>query len=387
MIPRTVHARRLLPLAAVPLVLSACAGGSDAPEDDATPHGVVQGASQEPEAQLALVGVDPGGAVTALDLVSGRSQEIADVGPVEHVAADGRFVAAATADGVAVVDTGRWTVDHGDHVHYYLAEPRVAATLDGLEGPVAVASTETRTVVHAQGSRRVVVLDRAALGQGKVDEVGSFATDAVAVEPLGESLVLADDSGVSVVDADGETAGSPTPCTDPAGAVTTRVGVAVSCAEGAVLVTDPGADPEVVPYPDGTKTSDRATTLASRTSRPTVAGTAGGSGLWLLDTRERTWTLVETDRPLAVAVSVDDEDEHVVAVEEDGSLVVLTPDGEEVGRADVVAQGVDAPVVEVDAQRAYVPTADGSVAEIDFADSARVARTLDLGAPLVAEVG
>lgn len=385
--PHAPHARRLAALAVVPLLLSACAGGTDAPEDDATPHGVVKGASQEPEAQLALVGVDPDGAVSTLDLVSGASQEVADVGAVEHVASDGRFVAAATADGVAVVDTGRWTVDHGDHVHYYLAEPQVAATLEGLVGPVDVASTETRTVVHAQGSQRVVVLDRSALGQGEVDEVGSFTTDAVAVEPLGDSLVLADDSGVSVVDPDGEATGSPTPCDDPAGAVTTRVGVAVSCADGAVLLTDPAAEPETIAYPAGTDASDRAMTLASRTGRPTVAGTAGDRGLWLLDTRERTWTLVETERPLVTTVAVDDEDEHVVAVEEDGSVVVLTPDGEEVGRADALAEGVEAPVVEVDAQRAYVPTADGSVAEIDFADAARVARTLDLGAPFVGEVG
>lgn len=391
----TSRPSRALVALLLPALLALTSCGEDAPDPDAvgstsqTPHGFVEGASEESEAQLGLVGVEESGAVRILDLLSGETVEVADVGEVRHLSSDGRFVALSTDDGVAVVDSGRWTVDHGDHVHYYRAQPRLAATLD-VEGPADISSTGTTTVVHAHGSGEVVVLDRSALGTGEERRLGAFPTQAAAVHPIADALVVADARGVGVVGHDGAAMGDPTSCTDPADGITTRVGVAVTCREGAVLVTDPSEPAETIPYPNDEADTAPARALDGRAGRPIVAAVGGDMGLWLLDTRERSWTKVETRTPLVHAIAVDDAQEHVVAVTEAGHVVVLDPSGRELGRTERVLDpsAATGPTVQVDDARAYVPLPGADVVlEIDYADGARVARSLDLPGDFVAEVG
>ena len=81
-----------------------------------------------------------------------------------------------------------------------------------------------------------------------------------------------------------------------------------------------------------------------------------------------------------------------MAVATDGRVLALDAAGAELGAtgpllAGAVAAG-ETPTIEVDAGRAYVPVAaDGVVLEVDYADGARIARTLPLAATFVAEVG
>ena len=386
--------RLALPLLAAPtiLALAACStGAAEAePETSSTPHGFVEGASEGEEPQLGLLGITADGAVTLLDLLTEESTAVDEIGAVTHTADDGRFVAATTDEGIVIVDSGVWTVEHGDHNHYYRASPHLAATLDA-EGPARIASTELTTVVLAQGSGEVVVLDRDDLGQGETTEVGRFDAEAVAAIPLGDGIVVADDAGVGIVDHDGTDLGATATCTNPADAMTTRVGVTVVCDEGAVLATAEDAELETIAYPAGTDASTIATALDGRPGRPSVAAVAGDAGFWVLDTRERTWTLVPTSTPLAHVAAVDDADEHVVAVTTDGRVLALDATGAELGATDPVLAGVVAggttPTIDLDASRGYVPLADGTVLEIDYADGARIARTLALDADFVAEVG
>ena len=49
------------------------------------------------------------------------------------------------------------------------------------------------------------MLDQAALGQGEIVEAGAFAAGgATFAAPLGDAIVVADASGATIVDADGE---------------------------------------------------------------------------------------------------------------------------------------------------------------------------------------
>ena len=84
---------------------------------------------------------------------------------------------------------------------------------------------------------------------------------------------------------------------------------------------------ERIPYPAGTAASDVATSFQARPGRPAVASVAGTRGAWLLDTRARTWTLIETPEPLLRATAVGDSDDTVVAVDVSGRVVVLSPEG------------------------------------------------------------
>lgn len=374
------------------LTVSACSTGTpsaDSSTGTARPHGYVAGASESQEPQVRLLAVSASGATALHDLLTEETTELDDVDAPEHSATDGRFLVTSDADRTTIVDGGSWTVDHGDHTHYYAAEPRVVGTIDG-GGRVEVHSSETMTTITWPDRAEAVVLDREALGQGEVDETARI--DASVLLPMGEQLVAADGDTVRVLDADGEAtdpASAAQTCTDPAGGIVTRAGAVVGCADGAVVVDDAG-EPSFVDLPDG---AERPTAFAARAGRPTVAGLVGTTGFWLLDVRERSWRLVPTERPLRAVVAVDDEDEHVVGLDDSGRVVVVTAStGKAATTKALIDTGADdpAPMLQLDAQRAYVADpADGTVHEIDFADGARVARTIELPAAPVAfaEVG
>ncbi|MBO9042475.1 YncE family protein [Curtobacterium flaccumfaciens] len=374
------------------LTVTACSTGTpsaDGSTGTARPHGYVAGASESQEPQVRLLAMSASGATALHDLLTEETTELDDVDAPEHSATDGRFLVTSDADRTTIVDGGSWTVDHGDHTHYYAAEPRVVGTIDG-GGRVAVHSSETMTTITWPDRAEAVVLDREALGQGEVDETARI--DASVLLPMGEQLVAADGDTVRVLDADGEAtdaADAAETCTDPAGGIVTRAGAVVGCADGAVVVDDAG-ETSFVDLPDG---AERPTAFAARAGRPTVAGLAGTTGFWLLDVRQGSWRLVPTERPLRAVVAVDDEDEHVVGVDDSGRVVVVTAStGKVATTTALIDTGADAPapMLQLDAQRAYVADpSDGTVHEIDFADGARVARTIELPVTPVAfaEVG
>ncbi|MEV4737584.1 MULTISPECIES: ABC transporter [unclassified Microbacterium] len=391
----------LLPAVLAIAALTACAAAPSAsPSAAATSgdgHGAIAGAAEVSEPPLGLLSVDAEGSVAVLDLLSEETADLGATAAPTALASDGRYGFVTTDEGVEIVDSGRWSWDHGDHFHYYLAEPAVLGTVTG-DGAATVTtgalSTAGTTGVFFAGSGEAVLLDNKALSDGRIDELFRIETgaDAGLVAPVGDGALVTDGEALVFHDSDGESAGTPVECADAAGAITTRVGLVVGCADGAVLATwqDDELLTERIPYPAGA--SDRALMFEGRKGRPTVAAVAGTTGFWLLDSRERTWTLVPTERPLTRVVAVDDAEGHVVAIDVDGRIVVhLAEGGVLVGATEpLLADGGTASSLVVDEQRAYVgdPTA-GVVHEIDYADGARIARSLETPtAPtFVTEVG
>ena len=401
-----------LPAALALLGLAACSAASPppastAPAADAAPdadgHGRIAGAAEVAEPPLGLLSVDADGNAGLLDLLDGATSELGRVGSPLALASDGRFAFVSTRAGLEILDSGRWTWDHVDHFHYYRAEPRPVGTVPGggaatvVAGPLSTAGT---TGVFFPGSGEAVLLDNGALAEGRVSERFRIDTgeDRGLVAPLGDAALLAAGGELTHLSPDGEPAGASAACTAPSGAITTRVGVVVGCAEGAVLATAgaSGGAPrlETIPYPDAGG-AERATEFAGRKGRPTVAGLAGGaggSGFWLLDTRERSWRHVPSGTPLARIAAVDDADAHVVAVDTTGRVRVFDGGtGRELGATEpLVAEVTPEVALSVDEQRAYVNDPEGGVVhEIAYAGEVRVARTLETPtAPrLVAEVG
>ncbi|WP_210649874.1 ABC transporter [Nocardioides sp. SYSU D00065] len=404
----SVHLRAAL---AVPVLLlaSACAadrGPTSSDEDSADvpaasaddDHGAVEGAREVAEPQLHLVTVGADGETGLLDLLSEESRPLDRIAPPSALTTDGRYVLATVDDGLAVLDSGAWTWDHGDHFHYYRAEPRSPGTVPGRgratvsTGPL---STAGGTGVYFAGSGEMVLLDNEALADGELREsfrlqspphrglVAPFAGGAVVTVPDERGVVRA----VERVDGSGEPVeGSRERCADAAGTITTAVGLVVGCADGALLWTeqDDRVEVERIPYPRGTD-APPATAFSARKARPTVAALAGPTSYWLLDTRERTWQLHDAGVPLLRVSASDDDEGHVVALDRRGRVRVYAADsGEQLGAsAPVLARtvrdsgslaGVD---LVVDQERAYVNApAEGVVLEVDYADSARVARTL-----------
>jgi hypothetical protein len=413
--------------AATLLGTAACAGGAAdpvaTPSTSAVPHGFVAGAEEMPEPQLHLATVNAAGDLTLLDLLDGSSTSAGILDGVSNVSTDGRylFASAGAAGTVTIVDTGVWTVDHEDHQHYYRAEPAAVGVVTD-EGDGVVAAGGSLATVRFADSGTGIILDHDALGDGSITELGRVdgAPGPGVLVPFGDRVIAgqtdapgrAGTAALQVLDAGGDpVSGATADCAELSGTITTRVGVVFGCADGAVLATtgteaDAPIAFESIPYPEGIAAADRALAFANRAGRPTVAAAAGDTGAWLLDTRELAWTRLTTDTPLWQVAAVDDSDAHVVALAEDGRVLVLDPItgatlaatepllGSTLAAAAADPAGATALLagveLTVDANRAYLNApVDGQVFEIDFADNARIARTFPIdGEPrFLAETG
>lgn len=389
-VPRTALAASL----ALALVMTGCTVDDPVQQDTADEtteqrddgHGEVAGAEEVAEPQSQLISISADGEVGLLDLLTEETTDLGSIGTPEALDSDGRYAFVTTSEGVEVIDGGRWTWDHGDHFHYYRADPTVVGTVPGT-GPIEVTTsplaTDGGTGLFFAGTGEAVLLDNEALSNGVIAEVFRMDTDATSgvVAPVASGAVVAveGESEATFYDADG-TASATAPCAEPSGAITTRAGTVVGCADGALLATVSNGELaiEEIPYPpDG----ERALAFEGRKNRPTVSALSGDSAFWLLSTRNAEWTRVDVDETLVRAVAADDADRHVVALDDTGRIRVYSPEG--VGLAvteplvgDALADGRAVALV-VDQQRAYVSDpAGGVVYEIDYADDARVAREL-----------
>ncbi|SDK27820.1 hypothetical protein SAMN05428985_103368 [Nocardioides sp. YR527] len=392
-----MHRRTLAGIVTV-LTLVATGCGTAAPADDADAdpgsgkdHGAVEGAQEVAEPQLHLTTIDGTGTVAQLDLLEGNSAEVGRVSEPSAVDSDGRYLFATTADGVEIVDSGMWTWDHGDHFHYYRSEPTLLGTVAG-KGAATVAtgplSTAGATGVFFAGSGEAVLLDNEALADGEVGELFRVEGEPHEglVAPVGDGALVTVAQGGAVTglrhhDADGDAVGEQIPCARASGTITTKVGVVVGCADGAVLATESDGELEVerIDYPEGT-TEPRAMRFEGRKNRPTVAALSGRTGIWLLDTREQSWSHLDAGVRLRQVVAADDEDGHVLALDTTGRVRVFAAEnGKQLAvtepLTDATAPGVD---LVVDQERAYLNVpAEEVVHEIDYADQARIARTLE----------
>lgn len=356
-------------------------------------HGAVADAAELAEPRLGLTTIDPTGAVSHVDLLDDSVSDLGTIGAPEAMTTDGRYLFATTSAGIEIVDSGVWTWDHVDHFHYYRAEPRLLGTVEG-DGEPAVAtsnlSTSGGTGLYFPDSGDAVLLDTEALSRGEIAESFRLQNppgDGMVV-PVGTFALVTDGVGesrtVAGYTADGRRTGLVEPCPDAAGTITTRVGAVVGCSDGALLASATGDELTVerIPYPADV-TAPPATAFDNREGRPTVAGLAGDQGIWLLDTREKSWTLLPTPTPLVHVTAVDDSDENVLALATDGRVLVLDgSDGSVVAEtgplvAASLASG-KAPTLVADQQRAYLSAPDERrVYEIDYADDARISRTFE----------
>lgn len=441
---RNVPARAPAALVLAALIAATgCAGGdgASAPRTEpssAAPHGYVEGAQEAAEQQSRLLLSDPAtGDTRVLDLTTAETHDVAPVPGAAGLTADGRFGFLPTADGTRVLDTGVWTVDHGDHVHYYRAAIREVGRIAG--GPGVQVRSDTAVTAVTDPAGRTAVYDRTAMETGEPGAPRSLpGAYSGAVVPYGEHLVaLTRESGgprVVVLDREGRRVAEPgAVCESPGGDAVTRRGVVIGCADGALLVRESGGGftAERIPYGEDLPASERATAFHHRTGSDTLTALAGDSGVWVLDVTDRTWTRVATGP--VVAANTAGEGSPLLVLAADGAMrgydirtgertattrPLLTasgrnsassdpgsdpgsnpadspdspdspdsnPEADRATRADHTAT----PHIEVDRSRAYVNDPLGKrVFEIDYNDGLRIARTfaLDMRPALMAETG
>ncbi|WP_435857230.1 hypothetical protein [Streptomyces tendae] len=406
--------RPLVPaLLSAALLTAGCAGQEDAesspenPSSSATPHGYVEGATEAAEQQSRLLLGDPGtGDTRVLDLITGKIQDTPRRAGVTELTTDGRFGYFHGADGTHVLDSGAWTVDHGDHVHYYRAKIQAVGELPGGPG-TSIRSDAGATVVTAADGK-AGVHSRADLEKGTLGTPARLpGTYAGPVVPYAEHLIALTRDGdapakVAVLDRSGKRVAAPgSECEDPRGDAVTRRGVVLGCADGALLVREDDGTftAEKIAYGEDVPKEERAAQFRHRpdSSTLTAAAAAGGNAVWVLDVTKRAWTRLETGP--VVAANTAGEGSPLLVLENDGALhgydmttgketAVTQPLLTDVPEA---ATGeAPAPVIEVDRSRAYLNDPAGRrVYEIDYNDALRVARTFDLDVrpSLMAETG
>lgn len=369
--------------AASVILVAGCAGNAPQPhEESANGDGhdevVVEGARELDGALTKLVLVDPvSGEAAVYDAVEESEARIGAYGPVSALSGDGRFAYLRTGDTTTVVDGGAWTFDHGDHYHYFATEPGMVGTLDV---PVSTVSASNSAVAVEAVDGGVELLDREKLGEGAIEPpAGLDPGEVAAVAPYGSRFITVTDAGAMRVVAAGEATDLNGACPRPSWAMPTRRAVVFGCETGAVRVTGGDGDFTVtaMPFPPGAP-AQRPERMDHRDRADVFAGLSGGA-VWVLDSRQRKWTVIPV--PDAVATNTAG----------DGTVLVLHRDGT-LGAFDVNTRGETArvplfpgdvpvegpqPVLEIDSDRAYVNNAAArEVYEIDYADGLRIARTL-----------
>ncbi|MEU1217191.1 hypothetical protein ACFYSH_08505 [Streptomyces sp. NPDC005791] len=395
---RTATALSCAALAGSGLLLG-CQSGSDAEapsKASARPHGYVEGAEEASEQQSRLVLADANtGTVKVLDLITEDITSLEGSAGVQGLRTDGRFAYLSSPDGTRAVDTGAWTVEHGDHVHYYRAAIRDVGPVAGTE--VAHVHSDQAVTVVSSSKGGTQLLDRRKLEDGAVPP-GSALTGAGsgAVVPHKEHLLVTGTGPgkdtVEVRDRKGARVSTlKEPCAQVRGEAVTRRGVVFGCADGALLVSeDKGTfGAEKIPYGTAVEASERAVDFRHRAGSTTLAARSGDEAVWVLDVTERAWTRVVTGP--VVAANTAGEGSPLLALGKDGVLTAYDiSTGKRVARKELLTEGAGTASIEVDTTRAYVNDASArKVHEIDYNDRLRIARTfpLDFAPTYMVETG
>ncbi|MGV0744312.1 ABC transporter [Mycolicibacterium sp. XJ870] len=349
-------------------------------------------AQESKDAVTRLVLVDPAtGATVVFDAGEETQTPLGEFGRTDGISGDGRFAYLRGEDAITVVDAGSWTFDHGDHSHYYVEPPGLAGRLNGR---FADAGGQRDLTAARRDDGTVEVLDRAALGEHRIAPVDGFGTlrDIAEIAPLGEDLVSVARSGaVSALGADGAT--QPLgQCPGASGASTVSGAVIFGCVDGALRIAKRAGQLAATPFHFGnTRPATQLGALSYRYGGSTLAAVAADA-VWVLDGRRGAWSQVNVAGVLAAnAVSGD----SVLALTADGQLRQLdTKTGAQTAAVQLfggpVSSDLPTPVIEIDADRAYVNDAKaGAVYEVDYGDGLRLARTLKVSvAPgLMVETG
>lgn len=390
--------KRMSVVAASACVVAGCGTGgeSPAPAEHPTSAGedevVVEGARELDGALTRLVLVDPAtGATSVYDAVDEVETSIGSYGPVDGISGDGRFAYLRTGGRTTVVDAGAWTFGHGDHDHYFATEPAEVATLDV---PAASVSAVNSIVAVRTPTNATALFDREKLADNVVEAPAGLALspDVAAVAPYGSRLVTVTAAGRMQVTGDTGTTDLVGECPNPSWASPTRRAVVFGCDTGAVRVTGGDGDLAVTPAPfPADAPAERPRQMEHRDRADVFAGVSAGT-VWVLDSRQRSWTLI----PVADAVATNTAgDGTVLVLRRDGTLSAYEVNARaETARIPLFPEGIPAdgaqPVVDLDSDRAYVNNAaTREVYEIDYADGLRIARTLrtEVAPGLMVEAG
>ncbi|QFG67894.1 zinc metallochaperone AztD [Ornithinimicrobium pratense] len=213
-------------------------GGS---ADDARPSAEVAGASPR-------LGLTYDGGVLVVDAMT---LEVLGDFPAEgfvrlNPAGDDRHLLLTGGPGFRLLDTGAWSVPHGDHDHSYTTEPLLTDLAFQAERPGHVVTHADQTVLFDDGTGQITVLDPDEL---TIDALPATVEHSTPEPHHGVALILEDGSllhtlgdedarvGAAIVDADGQELARSEQCPGVHGeAVAGGDAVVLGCEDGVLVL-------------------------------------------------------------------------------------------------------------------------------------------------------
>lgn len=242
-----------LSLLAVGAVLVAGCGSSGDGDDSSTGSSSAESSSAAPdskgveqESAQPRLAVSYDGGVAVLD--ASTLDQVATL-PAEgfirlNPAGDGRHVFVSESEGFRALDLGTWSRSHGDHDHYYTAEPALTDIRFGGEEPGHVVVHDDRTTLFSDGTGEIDIVEPAELLRGKgvatSHKVEPHHGVAVARED-GTTVVSVGNeeerTGVQILDADFQQIAANDQCPNLHGEAAVANGVlAFGCTDGILIV-------------------------------------------------------------------------------------------------------------------------------------------------------
>ncbi len=243
----------------VSMLAAGCSGGRSADSASSTATTSTTAAPTERASASPRLVLSYDGGVVVLDARS--LEEVADI-PVDgfvrlNSAENGRHVLVSQSGGFAVLDAGTWTDAHGDHGHYYTAEPRLTDIRFGGAEPGHVVPHDGMLTLFSDGTGAVDVVDPDALLDGDVEVRSATVREphhGVAVARGDGSVVVSvgdeeNRSGIAILDDTGTQIAENDQCPGVHGeAAATDGALTFGCEDGLLIVR--GNDIEKVASPD-----------------------------------------------------------------------------------------------------------------------------------------
>jgi outer membrane protein assembly factor BamB len=380
------------------LLLSACAaeGGSASGASESASAGT--GEQEAPEAtevqsRTPRIAVTYDGGVLVLDAMS-----LEPVGDIAlegfnrlNPAGDERHLLVSTAGEFRALDLGTWAEAHGDHSHYWTAEPALTDVAYEATKPGHVVIHEGRTALFDDGTGLVRVLDSEHVADADAaarELTTPSAHHGVAIELADDTLVVSEgtEEGVNAIralDGDGEEIATFDDCPGVHGeAVAADEAVLIGCQDGAVLYKD--GEITKVDAPDsygrignqaGTEVSpfvlgDYKTDKDAELERPTRVS--------LIDTRDGGLELVDLPSSYTFRSLARGDDGEALVLGTDGQVHVIDPETAKLTKSIPVIDEWEEPIEWQDPRPAIL-SLDGSVYVTDPANDSIHAVDVETG--------
>jgi outer membrane protein assembly factor BamB len=344
------------------------------------------------QSRTARIAVTYDGGIQVLDALS-----LEEVGDIElggfnrlNPAGDERHVLVTTTGGFQVLDLGTWAKPHGDHDHYWTADPVLTDVLYPAVEPAHVVVHEGRTVLFDDGTGEISVIDTDHVADGEV--VRSEKTPAphhgVAIELTDDTLVVSEGTeegrtGIRILDADGKEIAASDDCPGVHGeAMAADEVVLIGCQNGAILVRD--GEITKVEAPDSYA---RIGNQAGHEDSPVVLGDykvdkdaelERPERVSLIDTRTAELTLVDLPSSYTFRSLARGDDGEALVMGTDGQLHVIDPEKGKLVNSIPVVDPWEEPLDWQEARPAIL-SLDGSVYVTDPAKGAIHAVDVETG--------